>query len=101
MSPLPGAWRGASVWGNLSSDPTESEPVCTRDVGAGAGAGAEEGCWGGGGPGGSLPLTVHQNPQRCPSRSAGLTFICLIPEAIRQFSWETAAKIYICLSVST
>lgn len=38
--------------------------------------------------------------QRHQSRSAALTFICLIPKAIKQFSRETAAEIYICL-VST
>lgn len=94
MSPLPGAWRGGLRLGSLSSDPTESEPACEGDWGQGQSKVEGEG-------NGGLCHLQYTKPQRCPGRSAGLTFICLIPEAIRQFSWETAAKIYICLSVST
>lgn len=43
----------------------------------------------------------YTRPRRRLSKSAGLTSICLIPGAIRQFSWEMATKINICLSVST
>lgn len=62
------------------------------------GSGTEEG-WGGV-RWGSLPFTVHQTPETS-QQICRSDFYLPLPKAIRQFSWETAAKIYICLSVST
>lgn len=103
MSLQPGApAEGPHVQGSSTSEAAERDAACWkggaeggREVGRGV-----EGKWGGAlqCSGGLCHLQCSQ-PWRCLSRSAGLTFICLVPEAIRQFSWETAAKIYICPGV--
>lgn len=94
---VPAAWgsvRGLRL-GNLTSDPPESETACKGGWRRLQGQRKVEGE----GDGGLCHLQYKSSG--IPSRSAGLLFFCLIPKAIRQFSWETAAKIYICLSVST
>lgn len=92
---VPAAWgpaRGLRL-GNLSlSDPTERARQRVKEGGRGRLKGRAMAVF---------ATYSTTNPCRRPGRSAGLTFIRLVPEAIRQFSWETAAEIYICLGVST
>lgn len=90
MSLQPGApAEGPHIQGSSTSEAAERDAACWKEGGE----------WGGLQCSGGLCHLQCSQPWRCLSRSAGLTFICLVPEAIRQFSWETAAKIYICPGV--